>query len=67
MNYLVEVERAIANLRLEPRPHQDERLEALRQEYETLLTLLESEFLGALLSGDWSEFDQFINEMKASE
>jgi hypothetical protein len=63
MPYLLEVEKAIANLRLKPQPH-DERLEVLRQDYETLLTLLESEFLGAILSGNWSEFDEFINGIR---
>jgi hypothetical protein len=59
----VELERALADIRLAREPL-DERLEELRQQYETVLTLLESEFLGALISGDWGEFDQFINDFK---
>jgi len=62
-NPLFELERTIAHLRLTPRP-EDERMEELKQQYETVLTLLESEFLGALISGDWTEFDQFINEFR---
>jgi hypothetical protein len=42
--YLGEVERAIASLRLTPQP-QDERLEELRQQYEMVLVQLESCFL----------------------
>ncbi len=61
---LLELEKALAYLRLTPQP-EDERLEALRQQYETVLTLLESEFLGALMSGDWSEFDQFVQDFRA--
>lgn len=63
-NPLFELERAIAHLRLNPKP-ENERLEELRQQYETVLTLLESEFLCALLSSDWTEFDQFINDFRA--
>jgi hypothetical protein len=62
-NPLLELEKAIAHLRLNPQP-EDARLEELRQQYETVLTLLESEFLGALMSGDWAEFDQFVSGFK---
>jgi hypothetical protein len=62
---LFELEKAIAHLRLAPRP-EDERMEELRQQYETVLTLLESEFLGALLSGDWTEFDQFVSDFRGT-
>ena len=44
-----------------------EKLEELRQQYETVLTLLETEFLGALISGDWSEFDQFVSDFREKE
>jgi hypothetical protein len=63
LNHLVELERALADIRLSPEPL-DERTEELKQQYETVLTLLETEFLGALISGDWSEFDQFVNDFK---
>jgi hypothetical protein len=63
LNHLVELERALADIRLSPEPL-DERTEELKQQYETVLTLLEAEFLGALISGDWSEFDQFVNDFK---
>jgi hypothetical protein len=46
---LMELERALADIRLSPEP-MDERTEELKQQYETVLTLLESEFLGALMS-----------------
>jgi hypothetical protein len=62
-NPLMELEHALAHIRLSPEPL-NERLEELKQQYETVLTLLESEFLGALLSGNWSEFDQFINDFR---
>jgi hypothetical protein len=62
-NPLLELERALADIRLSVEPL-DERTEELRQQYETVLTLLESEFLGALISGDWREFDQFVNDFK---
>lgn len=60
---LMELQRALADIRLNPNPL-DERLEELKQDYETVLSLLESQFLGALLSGDWSEFDQFIKDFR---
>ena len=63
---LMELERALADIRLSPEP-MDERTEELKQQYETVLTLLESEFLGALISGDWSEFDQFVNDFKQDD
>lgn len=62
---LREVEQAIAFLQLHPQPH-DERLEELRQQYEAVLGLLESEFLGALVTGNWNEFDRFVNEFRSS-
>jgi hypothetical protein len=62
-NPLVELESALAHIRFNPEPL-DERLEELKQQYETVLTLLEAEFLGALISSDWSEFDQFVNDFK---
>jgi hypothetical protein len=63
---LIELERALADIRLNPEP-MDERTEELKQQYETVLTLLESEFLGALMSGDWSEFDRFVNDFKQDD
>ena len=65
-NPLIELERALADIRLSPEPL-DERMNELKQQYETVLTLLESEFLGALLSGDWTEFDQFINDFRCPQ
>jgi hypothetical protein len=62
-NSLMELERALAHIRFNPEPL-DERLEELKQQYETVLTLLESDFLGALLTGDWTEFDQLINDFR---
>ena len=44
---------------------EDEKLEALRQEYETVLTLLETHFLEAIVSNHWTEFDQFVNDFRA--
>jgi hypothetical protein len=63
LNHLVELERALADIRLSPEPL-DDQTEELKQQYETVLTLLESEFLHGLISGDWSEFDQFVNDFK---
>jgi hypothetical protein len=62
-NPLLELQRALADIRLSPAPL-DERLEELKQQYETVLSLLESQFLGALLSGDWTEFDQFVKDFR---
>src|SRR4028118_2406326 len=62
-NPLMELERALADIRLSPAPL-DHRLEELKSQYETILSLLESNFLGALLSGDWTEFDQLINDFR---
>jgi hypothetical protein len=57
---LMELERALSHIRLSL----DERAEEMKQEYESTLTLLEAEFLGALMSADWSEFDRFVNDFK---
>ena len=65
-NSLMELERALAHIRFTSEPL-DERLEELKQHYETVLTLLESDFLGALLTGDWTEFDQLINDFRGSK
>lgn len=62
--YLTKVEEAIATLRMNPQP-QDEYLEELRQQYETVLGILESEFLAALVTGRWEGFDQFVGNFKA--
>ena len=62
-NLLLELESALAHIRFTSEPL-DERLEELKQHYETVLTLLESDFLGALLTGDWTEFDQLINDFR---
>lgn len=65
-NPLTELETALAHLRLSPEPC-DERFEELRQQYETVLTLLESHFLGALLSGNWNEFEEFVNDFRVTQ
>lgn len=61
--HLMETEGAIASLRAASQ-HHDERLEEMRQQYETVLGILESEFLTALVSGYWSDFDQFVENFK---
>ena len=66
VNPLMELERALADIRLSPEPL-DERMNELKQQYETVLTLLESEFLGALLSCDWTEFDQFVKDFRCPQ
>ncbi len=65
-NPLTELETALAHFRLSPEAC-DERFEELRQQYETVLTLLESHFLGALLSGDWDEFEDFVNDFRVTQ
>ena len=65
-NPLTELETALAHFRLSPEPC-DERFEELRQQYETVLTLLESHFLGALLSGDWDAFEDYVNDFRVSQ
>jgi hypothetical protein len=41
-----------------------EEYEAIRQEYETCLTLLESYFVEAIASGNWEEFDIFVSHFR---
>jgi hypothetical protein len=65
-NPLTELETVLAHLRLSAEPL-DERLEELKQKYETVLTLLESHFLGALLSGNWDEFEDFVNDFRVTQ
>ncbi len=65
-NPLTELETALAHFRLSPESC-DERFEELRQQYETVLTLLESHFLGALLTGDWDEFEDFVNDFRVTQ
>jgi hypothetical protein len=65
-NPLTELETALAHLSLTPEPL-DDRLEELRQQYETVLTLLESHFLGALNSGDWNDFEDFVNDFRVTQ
>ncbi len=66
INPLTELETALAHFRLSPEPC-DERFEELRQQYEVVLTLLESHFLGALLSGNWDEFEDFVNDFRVTQ
>ena len=65
-NPLTELEAALAHLRLTPELC-DEHFDELRQQYETVLTLLESHFLGALLSGNWDEFEDFVNDFRVTQ
>jgi hypothetical protein len=65
-NPLTELETALFNFRLSPGPC-DEHFEELHQQYETVLTLLESHFLGALLSGNWDEFEDFVNDFRVTQ
>ncbi len=57
---LIRLESALANIRMSPEPL-DERTEELKQHYEMVLCQLESEFVAALLSGDWSKFDDYVS------
>ncbi len=57
---LLRLETALANIRTSPDPL-DERTEELKQHYEMVLCELESEFVAALLSGDWSGFDDYVS------
>jgi hypothetical protein len=66
INPLTELETALAHFRLSSEPC-DERFEELRQQYETVLNLLESHFLGALLSGNWDEFEDFVNDFRVTQ
>ncbi len=65
-NPLTELETALAHLRLSTELL-DDRQEELRQQYETVLTLLESHFLGALLSGNWDDFEDFVNDFRVTQ
>ncbi len=65
-NPLTELETTLAHLRLSTEPL-DEHLEELKQQYETVLTLLASHFLGALLSGNWDEFEDFVNDFRVTQ
>lgn len=62
---LLKLETELAGIRVTPPGELDERTEELRQEYETVLCLLETEFLAALTSGNWSEFDEFVAMFKS--
>ncbi len=57
---LIRLETALANIRMSQEPL-DERTEELKQHYEMVLCQLESEFVAALLSGNWSDFDDYVS------
>lgn len=42
------------------------RMQALKEEYETLLVIVETEFIAALATGNWEGFDEFISSLKSS-
>ena len=63
---ILKLEIFLNNLRLNQKPV-DPRFEALRENYETVLSLLESEFLGAIVSGNWAEFDELVNDCRSSQ
>ena len=56
---LMKLESALADIRTSTEPL-DERTEELKQDYEMVLCQLESEFVVALLSGNWDSFDNFV-------
>jgi hypothetical protein len=61
---LFEIERALAEIASSAPEPENERLEELKAQYETVLGLLESHFLGAIISGDWEEFEEFVSDFK---
>lgn len=63
VEYLRELEILLTKLRFSDEPF-DERMEELKQRYETACTLLEGHFLDALMSGDWQKFDEFVRDFK---
>jgi hypothetical protein len=66
VEYLSEVEGAIANLRLTPQP-QDEGSEKLHQQYEMVLVQLERHLLVDILTGNWNELDDVLSVFRNSE
>ncbi len=64
---LMELEAFLGKLRLEQSPPEDKHLEELRQQYESVLCLLESEFLAAIVGGDWTEFDEFVQSFREDD
>ncbi len=39
----------------------------IAQEHESFLTELEGLAIGAIASGDWSQFEQFVNDFRISQ
>jgi hypothetical protein len=63
---LVKLESALANIRMSTEPL-DERTEELKQHYEMVLCQLETEFVAALLSRNWSEFDDYVSMFRHTQ
>lgn len=62
---LFEIERALAEIANSSSEPDDERLQELKAQYETVLGLLESHFLGAIISSNWDEFEEFVRDFKS--
>lgn len=62
----MELEAFLGRLRLEPKI-EDERLEELKQQYETVLCMLESDFLTGIVTGNWEDFDNLIKTFRGNE
>lgn len=60
---LIELEGFLARLRLKPKI-EDERLQKLKEDYETVLSMLESDFLAGIVTGNWADFDRFVKDFR---
>jgi hypothetical protein len=59
----MQLEGFLAKLRL-GKVETNPRLEALKENWETCLLLIDDLFLEAILSGDWAELESFIESCK---
>lgn len=63
---LMKLETFLAKLQLDPKPPSQQLIE-LKEDWETVLNLIEQLFLESIMSGNWAELEEFIASCKEND
>lgn len=68
---LIELEAFLGQLRLNKletlSETESQRLQDLKEKYETILCMLESDFLTGIVTGNWTDFDELVKTFRGGE
>jgi hypothetical protein len=68
---LMELEAFLGRLRLNKLERLSEadfqRLQELKEKYETILCMLESDFLAGIVTGNWTDFDELVRTFRGKD